>query len=89
MTGWPSLHRHGGRRSPDQRRVGRPTLVPVIDKGALRGIVTITDLLELLGKRGGTPAPRGAARAYYLGRLGVLTAMAVVLIVVAYRFSPF
>ena len=62
MTGWPSLHRHWGRRSPDQRRVGRPTLVPVIDKGALRGIVTITDLLELLGKGAERRAPGRSAK---------------------------
>lgn len=32
--------------------------LPIIDKGALRGIVTITDLLELLGKGAERPAPR-------------------------------
>jgi acetoin utilization protein AcuB len=41
--------------------------LPVIDKGALRGIVTITDLFELLGTGAERPATR-AQRAILRGR---------------------
>jgi CBS domain-containing protein len=41
--------------------------LPVVEKGALRGIITVTDLLELIGKGAERPTAR-AQRAVMRGR---------------------